>query len=425
MLPSKTGNAAGGRLAGAATITSGALRPRAGIDDEHTSPSPCPALDLDYLVAGLSTAYVGGSVILYRYVWPSRFRRYADRSTADWSSMVLRGAGVKSVIEDAKHLGRDRGQVLVSNHQSWFDVFALAAALPVRFSFVGKKELSKVPFLGQAWEKVGHIAIDRSDHKAAIESLQRVNEQFRAGRTIIMFPEGTRSPTGELARFKKGRLRDGHQVAGARGSGGGYGNPRDHGKGRLDHRAGHGDHPGGRADQHGGIHPGGPQPPLPRGARRGGAAPERKAGGIVSAIVDVRGREILDSRGNPTVEAEVVLETGHRGRAAVPSGASTGRHEAVEVRDGDPDRYLGRGVRGAVRNIRTEILGAVRGFEAREQRDLDRTMTELDGTPGKGRLGANALLAVSLAAARAAASEVGLPSTGTSAARAPSPFPSR
>ncbi len=129
----------------------------------------------------------------------------------------------------------------------------------------------------------------------------------------------------------------------------------------------------------------------------------------MSAIVDVRGREILDSRGNPTVEAEVVLETGHRGRAAVPSGASTGRHEAIELRDGDPDRYLGRGVRDAVRNIRTEILEAVRGFEAREQRDLDRTMTELDGTPGKGRLGANAVLAVSLAAARAAASETGLP----------------
>ena len=129
----------------------------------------------------------------------------------------------------------------------------------------------------------------------------------------------------------------------------------------------------------------------------------------MSAIVDVRGREILDSRGNPTVEAEVVLETGHRGRAAVPSGASTGRHEAIELRDGDPDRYLGRGVRDAVRNIRTEIQDAVRGFEAREQRDLDRAMTELDGTPGKGRLGANAVLAVSLAAARAAASETGLP----------------
>ncbi|MCY4572832.1 MAG: phosphopyruvate hydratase [Gemmatimonadetes bacterium] len=129
----------------------------------------------------------------------------------------------------------------------------------------------------------------------------------------------------------------------------------------------------------------------------------------MSAIVDVRAREILDSRGNPTVEAEVILETGHRGRAAVPSGASTGRHEAIELRDGDPDRYLGRGVRRAVSNVRTEILEAVRGFEAREQRDLDRTMTELDGERGKGRLGANAVLAVSLATARAAASECGLP----------------
>ncbi|MYA10640.1 MAG: 1-acyl-sn-glycerol-3-phosphate acyltransferase [Gemmatimonadetes bacterium] len=157
-----------------------------------------------YLVATVSTAYVGGSVILYRYLWPGRFRRYADRSTAEWSSLVLRGAGVRLVIENAEQLGRDRGQVLVSNHQSWFDVFALAASLPVKFSFVGKKELSRIPFLGQAWEKVGHIPIDRSDHKAAIESLQKVDEQFRAGRTIVMFPEGTRSPTGELARFKKG-----------------------------------------------------------------------------------------------------------------------------------------------------------------------------------------------------------------------------
>ncbi len=129
----------------------------------------------------------------------------------------------------------------------------------------------------------------------------------------------------------------------------------------------------------------------------------------MSAIVDVRGREILDSRGNPTVEAEVILETGHRGRAAVPSGASTGRYEAVELRDGDPNRYLGRGVLKAVRSIRTEIRGAVRGFEAREQRDLDQTMIDLDGTPDKGRLGANAVLAVSMAAARAAASETGLP----------------
>lgn len=127
------------------------------------------------------------------------------------------------------------------------------------------------------------------------------------------------------------------------------------------------------------------------------------------AIVDVRAREILDSRGNPTVEAEVVLETGHQGRAAVPSGASTGAHEAVELRDGDPSRFLGRGVRNAVRNVRTEIRSAVRGLDARDQRQVDRTMIDLDGTPAKARLGANALLAVSAAVARAAAAEREMP----------------
>jgi enolase len=129
----------------------------------------------------------------------------------------------------------------------------------------------------------------------------------------------------------------------------------------------------------------------------------------VSAIIEVRGREILDSRGNPTVEAEVLLETGVRGRGAVPSGASTGEHEAVERRDGDPDRYLGKGVLHAVESINTEIREAIRGFEAREQLDLDRTMIDLDGTPNKERLGANAILAVSVAAARAAAIEDHLP----------------
>ena len=129
----------------------------------------------------------------------------------------------------------------------------------------------------------------------------------------------------------------------------------------------------------------------------------------MSAIVDVRGREILDSRGNPTVEAEVILETGARGRAAVPSGASTGAHEAVELRDGDRARYGGKGVRQAVENVGTLIRDAVRGFEAREQLDLDRTMIELDGTPNKRKLGANAILAVSMAAARAAAAEKQMP----------------
>jgi enolase len=128
----------------------------------------------------------------------------------------------------------------------------------------------------------------------------------------------------------------------------------------------------------------------------------------VSAIIDVRGREILDSRGNPTVEAEVILESGARATAAVPSGASTGAHEAVELRDGGA-RYLGKGVLKAVAHVNGEIRDAVRGFEAREQRDLDRTLIALDGTPNKGRLGANAILAVSMAAARSAAVELGMP----------------
>lgn len=129
----------------------------------------------------------------------------------------------------------------------------------------------------------------------------------------------------------------------------------------------------------------------------------------MSAVVDARAREALDSRGNPTVEAEVLLESGRRGRAMVPSGASTGVHEAVELRDGDPRRYLGRGVRKAVRHVRDEILGAIRGLEAREQEEVDRAMIELDGTPDKSRLGANAVLAVSLAVARAAAAEAETP----------------
>jgi enolase len=129
----------------------------------------------------------------------------------------------------------------------------------------------------------------------------------------------------------------------------------------------------------------------------------------VSAIIDVRGREVLDSRGNPTVEAEVILETGVRGRAIVPSGASTGAHEAVELRDGDRGRYGGKGVLTAVRNIGTEIRDAIRGFEAREQLDIDRTLIALDGTENKRRLGANAILAVSMAAARAAAEENQIP----------------
>jgi enolase len=129
----------------------------------------------------------------------------------------------------------------------------------------------------------------------------------------------------------------------------------------------------------------------------------------VSAIVDVRGREILDSRGNPTVEAEVELDGGFVGRAAVPSGASTGAHEAVELRDGDRGRFRGKGVLTAVGHVNGPIREALRGVEASLQEEIDRTMIDLDGTPNKRRLGANAILAVSMAAARAAAAERGVP----------------
>ena len=129
----------------------------------------------------------------------------------------------------------------------------------------------------------------------------------------------------------------------------------------------------------------------------------------MSAIVDIVGREVLDSRGNPTVECDVLLESGVMGRAAVPSGASTGSREAIELRDGDKSRYLGKGVLKAVEHINTEISEAVLGLDASEQAFLDRTLIDLDGTENKSRLGANAMLAVSMAVARAAAEEAGIP----------------
>jgi enolase len=128
----------------------------------------------------------------------------------------------------------------------------------------------------------------------------------------------------------------------------------------------------------------------------------------MSSIVDIIGREIIDSRGNPTVECDVLLESGVMGRAAVPSGASTGSREAIELRDGDKSRYLGKGVLQAVENINTEISEAVMGLDATEQAYIDRTLIELDGTENKSRLGANATLAVSMAVAKAAAEESGL-----------------
>jgi enolase len=146
----------------------------------------------------------------------------------------------------------------------------------------------------------------------------------------------------------------------------------------------------------------------------------------MTAIVDIIGREILDSRGNPTVEVDVVLEDGSRGRAGVPSGASTGKHEAIELRDGDAKRYLGKGVRKAVEAVNGEIFEALSGMDAEAQIKIDETMIALDGTPNKGRLGANAILGVSLAVAKAAAIANRLPLYryvgGTSARLLPVPM---
>src|SRR5690606_14225032 len=130
---------------------------------------------------------------------------------------------------------------------------------------------------------------------------------------------------------------------------------------------------------------------------------------VLSKIVDVKAREIIDSRGNPTVEADVILESGAMGRAAVPSGASTGEREAVELRDGDKKRYLGKGVLKAVAAVNGEMRQAVLGMEATDQRALDHKLIQTDGTENKSRLGANALLAISMATARAAAADAKKP----------------
>src|SRR6202142_991197 len=145
----------------------------------------------------------------------------------------------------------------------------------------------------------------------------------------------------------------------------------------------------------------------------------------MTAITDIIGREILDSRGNPTVEVDVILEDGSKGRAAVPSGASTGAHEAVELRDGDKARYGGKGVRKAVDAVNGEIFDALGGMDAEQQAKIDETLIALDGTPNKGRLGANAILGVSLAVAKAAANAKKAPPYryvgGTSARTLPGP----
>lgn len=158
-----------------------------------------------YLVGLSATAYFSIGVNVHFALRTRARRRFAETAPARWGALILRTARVRVAWEDREHLGRGRAQILVSNHQSWFDVFALAGTLPVKYSFVGKKELAGIPVFGIAWARVGHYAVDRSNYKASMASLQEVGDRMKdEGATLVMFPEGTRSPTGKLARFKKG-----------------------------------------------------------------------------------------------------------------------------------------------------------------------------------------------------------------------------
>ncbi len=151
-----------------------------------------------------ATLFTGGRVFLYPYLMPGRFRRLANHFTGEWGRLVIRGSGVEVVVRNGERLHPPGGSILVANHRSWFDIFALSAALDHSFVFIGKKEISSIPLVGMVWQKVGHIAIDRSDRQAAVASLERADRLLREGRTIVIFPEGTRSPDGRLGRFKKG-----------------------------------------------------------------------------------------------------------------------------------------------------------------------------------------------------------------------------
>lgn len=158
------------------------------------------------MVAGFFlTLFYGSWAVLASYFRPEGFHCLCERLGRNWSRSILRVSGVRVRVEGSERLTRDCPQILVSNHQSWFDVFALAGHLPIRYRFVAKEELGRIPIFGRAWKGCGHISIDRGDRSAAISSLERASERIREqGMTIILFAEGTRSPTGELLPFKKG-----------------------------------------------------------------------------------------------------------------------------------------------------------------------------------------------------------------------------
>lgn len=158
-----------------------------------------------YLWGGLGTFFYAGTAVIRSYLWRRNLHRCCDWAARGWAKTILWAAGVKVVLENVEHLRTDAPQIVVSNHQSWFDVFALGAALPVRYRFVAKRELGEIPVFGRAWISCGHVSVDRGNREAAIESLEQAWREIHEDRlTMILFPEGTRSPDGRLKDFKKG-----------------------------------------------------------------------------------------------------------------------------------------------------------------------------------------------------------------------------
>jgi len=158
-----------------------------------------------YLVGTFATAFYAGNVVLRTYLWRRNLPCACDRAARNWAKTLLRAANVRVTLEGVENLKRAEPQIVVSNHQSWFDVFALAAHLPVRYRFVAKKELGSIPIFGRAWKSCGHVSVDRGNREAAIEALDQAWREVHQDKlTMVLFPEGTRSPDGRMRAFKKG-----------------------------------------------------------------------------------------------------------------------------------------------------------------------------------------------------------------------------
>jgi len=158
-----------------------------------------------YLVGGAGTLFFAGSAVLRSYLWRRNLHRCCDWAARSWARTILWAAGARVILEGTENLRTDAPQIVVSNHQSWFDVFALGAALPVRYRFVAKQELGDIPVFGRAWKSCGHVSVDRGNREAAIEALDQAWREIHQDKlTMILFPEGTRSPDGRLKNFKKG-----------------------------------------------------------------------------------------------------------------------------------------------------------------------------------------------------------------------------